>query len=48
MKIRVYRSKITYPLIPKKKDVKETFYVAERKEDNKLTAFSLMSLPLGK
>ena len=48
MKIRVYREKVTLPLGAKKGEPKQTFYIAERKENGKLTAFSLMTERKGK
>lgn len=48
MKIRVYRSKVILPLENKKGEPKKSFYIAERKENNKLTAFSLMTEFKGK
>lgn len=49
MKIKVYKSKVSFPLITKNKKEKEiSFHIAERKENGKTTAFSFMSNFKGK
>ena len=48
MKIRVYRERVTLPLGAKKGEPKSKFFVAERKENDKLVAFSLMTERKGK
>lgn len=48
MKIRVYRSRVKLPLVKIKEEKQQLFYIAERKENGKTTAFSLMQEKLGK
>lgn len=49
MKIKVYKSKVSFPSLNKfKKEKTMSFHIAERKENGKTTAFSFMSNVKGK